>query len=82
MFILDWSEVLPSAVHDLSPLHRKIVEYVANLPGNRKPSISHAVQTWDLNRDEFTYELDVALTRIRANLRRSGIHKFSDLDIS
>ena len=81
MFIFDWNQILPSAIQDLSPLHRDILGYIANLPGRRKPSFSHSVKTWGLNRDEFIYELDVALTHIRANLKRSGVHKFSDLDI-
>lgn len=79
--IFDWTEVLPTALKDLKPVHQEIIGYIANLQGKRRPTYTHAKKTWNLDRDEFTSELNSALLALRNALQRRVIHRLDDLDM-
>src|ERR1019366_7110187 len=53
----------------------KIIEYIANLPGKRRPTYCHAKQTWNLSKEQFNDELQSAFSALRNSLQRRGIHK-------
>jgi hypothetical protein len=78
--ILDWSQLLPSAVQALPPLHRDIVRCFMNQPGKRRLSYKLAYETWSLNREEFDTELGYALAAIRQYLYRLGLTSAIDLE--
>lgn len=79
MILLDWTQILPSAVQTLRPLHRELVSYVINLRGKSKPSYKQASQQWNLSRDEFDQELASAFSEIRHHLSRYGLRSSGDL---
>ena len=63
----------------LTPLHREIVTTILNLPGKRRLTYKHALETWGLDRKEFKAELDAAFEAIRLYLKRLGLTSSSDL---
>jgi hypothetical protein len=80
--ISHWEDALPTAIQDLQPIHRELVEYILTLPGKKRPTYIHARRTWNLNKDQFNYELQSAFSSLRDSLKRLGVHKFSDLDMA
>lgn len=81
MIFTTWDQILPSAIDSLPPLHREIVICVMGQPGKRRLSYAHAMQTWNLDRDQFDRELGCALDAIRRYLRRFGIVDAADLEL-
>lgn len=79
--LFEWTQVLPAAISDLTPLHREICGYLLTLAGKKRPSYSHAHRTWGLSKVAFDAELDSIATTLRRALERRGIRQFADLDI-
>lgn len=79
--LFDWTEILPAAVLDLSPLRQEICSYLLSLTGKQKPGYTHAMKTWGLKKNDFDNELAATMTELRNNLNRRGVHRFQDLDI-
>jgi hypothetical protein len=79
--ILDWEEVLPTAIKDLNPFQQEIIGYILTLPGKGRPTSTHAKRKWGLNKDQFNHELQSAFSALRDSLKRRGIHKQTDLDM-
>jgi hypothetical protein len=79
--IFEWTEVLPTALNDLNPFHRELVEYIASLQGKRRPTHTHAKKTRSLSKEQFNAELHAALSALRDSLKRRGIFKVADLDM-
>ena len=73
--------MLPTALKDLKPFHRELVEYIANRPGKLRPTYCHAKKTWNLNKNQFNDELQSAFSALRDTLKRQGVHKLDDLDM-
>jgi hypothetical protein len=78
--LFDWSEVLSAAIASLSPLRQEIVMYILGQRGGRRPSYSHALATWSLDRKQFDIELLAVYSDIRQYLRRYGLGSSSDLE--
>jgi hypothetical protein len=79
--ISHWEDVLPSAVEDLNPFQRQLVEYILALPGKKRTTYIHAKRTWDLNKHQFNHELHSAFSALKDALKRRGVHKLADLDM-
>ena len=78
--ILNWSEVLPAAIASLSPLRQEIVTYILEQRRGRRPSYSHALAAWSLDREQFDIELQAVYSDIRHHLGRYGLGASSDLE--
>jgi hypothetical protein len=76
-----WEEVLPTALKDLKPFHQEIIGYIANVPGKRRPTYTHAKKTWSLNKEQFNHELQSALSALHDSLKRRGVYRLADLDM-
>jgi len=79
--IFTWEQILPSAVRSLPQLHQEIVAYLITQPGKKRLSYAHALETWNLDREQFDRELASALHAIRQYLRRWGIGGAGDLEL-
>jgi hypothetical protein len=78
--IFNWQQIIPGAIENLNPLHRDIVMYLMSLPGKRKPEYTHAKRMWNLDRDQFDRELEMAFTAIRHQLTRYALSRSTDLE--
>jgi hypothetical protein len=78
--ILNWNELLASAIASLSPLGREIITYILEQREGRRPSYSHALAAWSLDRAQFDIELRAMYSDIRQYLRRYGVGTTSDLE--
>ena len=79
--VLYWNEILPAAIESLPPLHREIITYIMNLPGKQRRSYKHALEEWNLSRDEFDAEVEYAYSALRRHLRRHGLVNSGDLEM-